>query len=408
MGQALSINTREQLLNNLLGLFLSMSLFRSHLLFCSNFFLFLYFVFFNYCLAIPESQAEASKGSKVELRVGDIDGDKIDELFFFQKPEAQKLGAQLFVAKKNLKSNSYSIVPNWTLKLGPGSDSFFIAESTGDNLKDILLWKKSQNALSIIDAKKLTSFDSKLQKPQDLESSAEHLALFSFPESILFFHEDSFAIIHRSPGIFWQSGTVEDLRIMKKTNTPKFKTLLFGRKEYPPLAITWSHKLHLGYYVSKKGLIGMKAGDNSSPKLVLDISRRAKVHTADLDSDGFDEIVAWNESSNCFEISYFGNRFEGIMTPTRSQEVCLLKNGKPMLLNKHLKMLHLKEKDKVVLAGFNSTTDSLEIFLKSSKKGLECLGEKPLPVLKKGVSPLSCNILSTFSPNLETSLSVKN
>ena len=383
---------------NLLELFLSMSLIRSYILLCLSGSVFFFFALDD--VAKAETRVEGLEGSlgeagDIELKVGDVDGDRVDELVFYQKSKTL-----VSIAKKDSTSNSYKIQPNWTRRVGLPHDSLFVAEGTGDALEDILLWRKGQHQVFVIDAQQFLTHDSKLHKASGLAVSPELLTLFSFPDSKLFIYDDYFALFHQAQGVLWQAGNVEDLRRIKEGEIEKFGTLNFGRREYPPLTIRWGGKLHLGYYVIKKGLFGMRAADGSSPKLVLDINRRTNVHAADLDGDGFAEVVAWNDNSNCFEISYFGERHEKIMAPTRTQEVCSLEKGKPVILSEHYEVLHLNQKEGVVLAGFNRLTGDLKMFLKSTKNGLECSDSEPFPVLKKGATPLNCNIYSSFSPVL--------
>jgi hypothetical protein len=332
-------------------------------------------------LAFAKPDKAVAKADRFEIEAGDINSDGTDELVFFEKSSGQ-----ISVAGKKAGSEVFSVDPKMTGKVEGVFDKLFVSEGTGDKLQDIILSRPGSNEVHLIDIHKISSNASKSS-----QLSPEVLGLFTPPESRLYFQKEGFALFHRVPHSFWQTGKVEQLREIAAGKKTELKPLMFGRKEYPPKTFTWNGKLHLGYYVYKKGLFGMKAADGSSGKLVLDIDRRDNVLPVDLDRDGFSEIIAWNNGENCLEISYFGNRFEGIMPATRKDKVCLTKKGKPEVLEEQLELMVLRDKQDYILTGVDRDKGEVKMFLKGQKDVVECATDK-----KQDVKIQSCELLSSL------------
>jgi len=325
--------------------------------------------------------AKSEKVDKFEIEAGDLDSDGTDELVFLEKSSGK-----LSVAGKKGNSEEFVLNSNMRGKIEGVFDKLFVSEATGDKFQDIILSRPGSNEIHLIDAKKISSTESKTS-----ELTPEVLGLFTPPESQLYFQKDGFALFHRVPYSFWQTGKVDQLREIAAGKEGELKALMFGRKEYPPKTFTWNGKLHLGYYVFKKGLFGMKAADGSSGKLVLDIDRRDNVLPVDLDRDGFSEIIAWNNGESCIEISFFEDRSEGIMPATRKDKVCLTKKGVPEVIGEQVEMMVLRDKKDFILTGVDRENGEVKIFLKGQKDLIDCSTEQ-----KQEGEIKSCELLSSL------------
>lgn len=325
---------------------------------------------YYHCMSPESGDVEAG----ADFGAGDLDGDRIDELFIFYRHPAR-----LFLAKYDGKT--FRIEPKWTRAIGLQGDTPEIHDVNADGIGDVTLWRPSAQAVYILDGKSIIGHDETLSPYSDRANKVYSVTFpqpLSYQSSLLVGPVDSDPgleiVAYNSPVAAWfiREGT-SDFNHFPFTPT---QALRFGGAFKKAFLFPYYSYTFLAAYDRFGGKFHLGSHEQKSYRLTINVPTDANMIVADIDRDLVGDIITWHHGDECLDIRFFKSPqmvFPNSQFLTEdTTKKCLFLDGREFHLTEEFKVfvISLAQDMPLRLAVADKRTGEIVIFPLMTESGI--------------------------------------